>query len=191
MSSITLSTTDIDNIIKKMIKKFENSTLEIDELYANKNYICYENNCIARNFYSRMRDDFMDSKIKIDMFSANQLKIIKWLNIKRCTKNKCGQWKDVGTTFSSCSKCKIVQEEKKKKIKFMSIAKSSVCIETDICSICMDDMNEGQQISKLCCNHCFHPTCIEKLVLKHKKQQCPNCRTDINTKRVTTSKKKK
>jgi hypothetical protein len=191
MSSITLSTTDIDNVIKKMIKKFENSTLEIDELYVNKNYIRYENNCIAQNFYIRMRHDFMDSNIKIDMFSANQLKIIKWLNIKRCTKNKCGQWQDVRTTFSSCSKCKIVQEEKKKKIKFMSIVKSSVCIETDICSICMDDMNEGQQISKLCCNHCFHPTCIEQLVLKHKKQQCPNCRTDINTKRVTTSKKKK
>jgi hypothetical protein len=128
-------------------------------------------------------------------FSENQMKIITGAYMKIC--KKCGQWTDDRRgclTFQRCLGCDAIKKEKKKKIQLkiqlMSVAKSSVCIETDICSICMDDMIKGQQIYKLCCNHCFHPTCVEQLILEHKKQQCPNCRTDINSIKFKKIKKK-
>ena len=64
----------------------------------------------------------------------------------------------------------------------MSISKLIICDKTDICSICIDDMTEGDKIRKLRCNHCYHIHCIETLVLEYKKQKCPNCRFDFNKK---------
>ena len=176
-----LPSVDLDVVVKKFIKKFENNTLDVDDLYYNKDFYRYADECVAQEFFRRMRRNFMDSKINIDVFQGKQSEIIRWLGIKQCTKNKCGQWLDK-RVVESCQKCKMKKEEKKKKLKFMSVAKPFVCCETTTCSMCLDDMNEGEKVSKLCCGHSFHPPCIENWILKYNKQQCPNCRTEVHKK---------
>jgi hypothetical protein len=184
MDFITLSTKDIDNIITKLIHKFEISTLTIYELFYTKSCKRYNDDCIASAFFQKMRKELMFENIKIDNvnLSANQLKIIKWLRLKQCTKNKCGKWIDILFKFSDCSRCNIIKQKKQNNKKIMSISKLIICDKTDICSICIDDMTEGDKIIKLRCNHCYHIHCIETLVLEYKKQKCPNCRFDFNKK---------
>jgi hypothetical protein len=178
-----LSSIDCDVVVKKLIQKFENNTLEVGDLYYNKDFYRYADECVAQEFFRRMRRNFMDSKINIDILQGKQSEIIRWLKIKQCTKNKCGQWLDKRMgVVENCQKCKMKKEEKKNKLKFMSIAKPFVCCETIMCSMCLDDMNEGEKVSKLCCGHSFHPPCIENWILKYNKQQCPNCRTEVHKK---------
>ena len=178
-----LSSVDVNNIVKKLIKKFEDNTLEVNDLYYNKDFYRYAEECVAQEFFRKMRYYFMNSRVHVDKFLGKQLEIIRWLEIKQCTKNKCGQWlnKRMGVV-ENCPKCSMKKEEKKKKLKFMSVAKPFVCSETIMCSMCLDDMNEGDEVSKLCCGHSFHPPCIENWILKYNKQQCPNCRTEVHKK---------
>ena len=91
------------------IKNFENNTLEVHDLYYNKDFYRYADECVAQEFFRRMRRNFMDSKINIDVFQGKQLEIIRWLEIKQCTKNKCGQWSDK-RVVESCQKCKMKKE---------------------------------------------------------------------------------
>ena len=47
------------------------------------------------------------------------------------------------------------------------------CIE-DVCSICLDQFNEGANIIVLPCKHGFHPDCLSPWLKIH--SECPSCR---------------
>ena len=44
------------------------------------------------------------------------------------------------------------------------------------CTICMDELKEGEFVRKLSCMHKFHPKCVDKWLLT--KPLCPNCKCD-------------
>ncbi|CAD8209010.1 unnamed protein product [Paramecium pentaurelia] len=50
--------------------------------------------------------------------------------------------------------------------------------ESEICSICLQEINEGKLIKILKCNHYFHDDCIKEWVLR--KAECPTCRDNIH-----------
>ena len=180
MQKLELSSVDVGNVVKKLMNKFVNNTLEVDELYYSKNFKKYADECVSREFYRKMRYYFMNSRVHIDKFLGKQLKIIRWLEIKQCTKNKCGQWLDIYSCLDDgCPKCEMKKEEKKRKHTVHKLLKPIVCIEINTCSMCLDDMNQGDQVSKLECGHSFHPVCIENWILEYNKQHCPNCRSEV------------
>jgi len=45
------------------------------------------------------------------------------------------------------------------------------------CSVCMDSFEQGSQLRRLNCLHCFHRECIDKWLISSK--LCPNCKCDI------------
>lgn len=45
------------------------------------------------------------------------------------------------------------------------------------CSICMDEVNIGEQVTMLPCKHWFHHPCISAWLLEH--DTCPHCRKGI------------
>lgn len=47
----------------------------------------------------------------------------------------------------------------------------------DVCSICIEEWQEGAQIMRLPCNHIFHPTCISTWF--HRSTTCPLCKEDF------------
>ncbi|KAF5181885.1 hypothetical protein FRX31_028528 [Thalictrum thalictroides] len=47
------------------------------------------------------------------------------------------------------------------------------------CSICLEDMKEGDEVRTLCCDHTFHSKCIWKWV--EKQATCPLCRFDMHS----------
>ncbi|KAF1940524.1 hypothetical protein EJ02DRAFT_445405 [Clathrospora elynae] len=49
------------------------------------------------------------------------------------------------------------------------------------CSICMDEVNIGEEVTALPCNHWFHHQCVSAWLLEH--DTCPHCRKGI-TKRA-------
>ena len=54
-------------------------------------------------------------------------------------------------------------------------------IDMDICSVCLDDLDETNATTSLTCGHTFHVNCIIKCL--RKTNECPNCRdTDGNPK---------
>lgn len=64
----------------------------------------------------------------------------------------------------------------------IDIKESEYKEETSIdCTVCCVEINKGEKIVKLDCNHVFHINCIDEWV-KYK-QECPNCRNKIKTKR--------
>ncbi|CAD8112053.1 unnamed protein product [Paramecium primaurelia] len=50
--------------------------------------------------------------------------------------------------------------------------------ESEICSICLQEINERKLIKILKCNHYFHDDCIKEWVLR--KAECPTCRDNIH-----------
>jgi len=119
MQKLELSSVDVGNVVKKLMNKFVNNTLEVDELYYSKNFKKYADECVSREFYRKMRYYFMNSRVHIDKFLGKQLKIIRWLEIKQCTKNKCGQWLDIYSCLDDgCPKCEIKKEENQKKLEY-------------------------------------------------------------------------
>jgi len=46
------------------------------------------------------------------------------------------------------------------------------------CSICLECINNSDNIYKLNCDHCFHRNCIKKWL--NKKSSCPLCRTHVD-----------
>jgi E3 ubiquitin-protein ligase RNF115/126 len=46
------------------------------------------------------------------------------------------------------------------------------------CSICMDEVEKDQQVTKLYCDHWFHPECISMWLKEH--DTCPHCRKSID-----------
>ena len=53
------------------------------------------------------------------------------------------------------------------------------CIE-DVCSICLDKLEEGVDVIVLPCRHGFHPDCIEPWLKIH--SECPSCRHKLPSK---------
>lgn len=47
------------------------------------------------------------------------------------------------------------------------------------CSICMDEVNIGEQVTELPCKHWFHHTCVSAWLIEH--DTCPHCRKGITT----------
>ncbi len=47
--------------------------------------------------------------------------------------------------------------------------------ETDECSICIDTIQEGQEVVKLPCKHLYHSSCIRSYLLNYN-NKCPLCR---------------
>jgi hypothetical protein len=45
------------------------------------------------------------------------------------------------------------------------------------CSICMDEVNIGEEVTELPCKHWFHHTCVSAWLLEH--DTCPHCRKGI------------
>ena len=55
------------------------------------------------------------------------------------------------------------------------------CEECEECAICGDNLDNGEQVHILKCNHKFHLDCIYKQYIfsqSHKKRECPYCRKD-------------
>jgi len=53
--------------------------------------------------------------------------------------------------------------------------------EEESCSICANDMKNGQPIKTLSnCNHKFHKPCIDQWIYGYNNKSCPNCRREIN-----------
>ncbi|OHT00753.1 hypothetical protein TRFO_32434 [Tritrichomonas foetus] len=50
---------------------------------------------------------------------------------------------------------------------------SGVCVE-DVCSVCLDQLEEGADVIVLPCKHGFHPDCISPWLKMH--SECPSCR---------------
>lgn len=56
----------------------------------------------------------------------------------------------------------------------------------DCCSICLEDIEKGEMISLLKCNHVLHPKCISEWVKV--KLRCPMCRGQIEKNKEKQSK---
>jgi len=59
--------------------------------------------------------------------------------------------------------------------------KNEECEECDECAICGDNLDNGEQVHILKCNHKFHLDCIYKQYIfsqSKKKRECPYCRKD-------------
>lgn len=51
------------------------------------------------------------------------------------------------------------------------------------CTICMDDMKEGEEYYNLTCKHIFHIDCIKEYLLNYN-HQCPLCKEEIGEKKI-------
>ncbi|CAD8110889.1 unnamed protein product [Paramecium sonneborni] len=51
----------------------------------------------------------------------------------------------------------------------------------DNCAICLDNLNNGQEVRQTHCHHNFHSKCIKEWFSKNKKE-CPVCRTNLANK---------
>jgi hypothetical protein len=47
-----------------------------------------------------------------------------------------------------------------------------------VCAICLDDINEGDEVRDLPCSHVFHSSCVDSWFLTRHKS-CPTCRRDV------------
>lgn len=65
------------------------------------------------------------------------------------------------------------------KIKTLKITKEM----NERCTICMDDMKEGEEYYNLTCKHIFHIDCIKEYLLNYN-HMCPLCKEDIGDKKV-------
>lgn len=63
---------------------------------------------------------------------------------------------------------------------FNSFSKS---YKSDICSICLENIEVRQQTCNLDCNHIFHKKCLKKYLNKNLMNfSCPNCKKCYNNK---------
>ena len=52
----------------------------------------------------------------------------------------------------------------------------------EVCSICLGEFGENNNLARLKCNHKFHKECLSKWIIEHNNNTCPNCRDIIETK---------
>ena len=48
-----------------------------------------------------------------------------------------------------------------------------------VCNVCKDEYKEGEEVTKLPCNHSYHPECILPWLKEH--NSCPTCRFELPT----------
>ncbi len=65
------------------------------------------------------------------------------------------------------------------KIKTLKISKDM----NEKCTICMDEMKEGEEYYNLTCKHIFHIDCIKEYLLNYN-HQCPLCKEEIGEKKI-------
>ena len=51
------------------------------------------------------------------------------------------------------------------------------CESSTTCTICLDDVEMGENVRVLACSHQFHPNCADPWILEH--GTCPNCRSEL------------
>jgi|688.fasta_scaffold212364_2 hypothetical protein len=56
---------------------------------------------------------------------------------------------------------------------------NSILTETKECSICLDCINNKNEIHLTNCNHCFHKKCFNKFIRYRGNRRCPNCRQSL------------
>jgi len=52
----------------------------------------------------------------------------------------------------------------------------SILIEKKECSICLDCIDNKNEIYLTNCKHCFHKSCFNKFIKFRRNRNCPNCR---------------
>lgn len=67
------------------------------------------------------------------------------------------------------------KEEREEQIdEFLTLRTEEMMIETEICSICLENISYGCRLN---CQHCFHPNCIKRWLIKT--NTCPMCRSVV------------
>lgn len=109
--------------------------------------------------------------IQIDMRTSVE-DLYNLLNFLQNVMNSAGNhnMEDVTVTTDEKSLDKI---QKKKITKDMS----------EKCTICMDDMKEGEEYYNLTCRHIFHIDCIKEYLLNYN-HMCPLCKEEIGDKKI-------
>eukprot|EP00438_Fugacium_kawagutii_P017005 Skav232635 [mRNA] locus=scaffold12:204708:204923:+ [translate_table: standard] len=51
--------------------------------------------------------------------------------------------------------------------------------EAELCSICFEDQDDSEEISRLPCGHEFHKKCVKKWLVSCR-MRCPLCNHDLN-----------
>jgi len=145
-------------------------------------------------FFYYARDQIWEKNINCMLprtVNKNHRSILKFLNFKVCCNKRCSSWIEIlpyGVAY--CGACKIRKAETRlncrlsKKIKQIVCNSDSTESETEtesesedrVCSICIDTMENA---SVLPCGHRFHQKCINHWLINNK-ENCPNCRIDLN-----------
>lgn len=68
---------------------------------------------------------------------------------------------------------------KRKYIKMTMTTKENKWINTDVCGICLDEINSKSTVA-LGCNHGFCAGCVSE-VLKREQTNCPSCRQEVDS----------
>ena len=116
-------------------------------------------------------DDIHPPIVQIDMRTSVE-DLYNLLNFLQNVMNSAGNhnMEDVTVTTDEKSLDKI---QKKKITKEMS----------EKCTICMDDMKEGEEYYNLTCRHIFHIDCIKEYLLNYN-HMCPLCKEEIGDKKI-------
>lgn len=110
------------------------------------------------------RNEF-DKKWLLILLAMLIILAINFENIKKLFEKK--------EILVQCAKCKIYKPPKTH-CKNCKMLKWKTIYSNDLCSICLDPLNNCVVTS---CNHPFHKECIYNCVMK--KKECPLCRTKI------------
>ena len=152
-------------------------------------------------FFYYARQQILEKKLLPCSVNKNQRGVLKWLKIKLCSNKHCSSWNEMlPIGVSSCASCKRRKTKNRltyrlnKKIKQKVFEKSESESESEpesekereiekeresndcLCSICFDNMDLA---SVLPCGHCFHQNCINHWLINNR-ENCPNCRLDLN-----------
>jgi hypothetical protein len=66
-------------------------------------------------------------------------------------------------------------------ISSINLLETDIQIDKELCSICLDEMDNPNTIYKIeDCNHMFHTKCILEMYIKSEAKSCPNCRHYIS-----------
>jgi hypothetical protein len=116
-------------------------------------------------------DDINPPVVQIDMRTSVE-DLYNLLNFLQNIMNSVGNnnMEDVTVTTDEKSLDKI----QKKKIT------KDIC---EKCTICMDDMKEGEEYYNLTCSHIFHIDCIKEYLLNYN-HMCPLCKEEIGDKKI-------
>ena len=153
----------------------------------NRNDIEQEIYKVYDRFFYYAREQIWEKNINFMLpttVNKNHRSILKFLNFKVCCNKRCSSWiENLPHSVSSCGACKIRKAEKRLNYRLSKKIKQVVCdidnteSESDcFCSICFDSVETA---SVLPCGHRFHQKCINHWLINNK-ENCPNCRLDLN-----------